>query len=445
MAAVRRYDILDTPPDAAFNRVAAMAVRLFDVPAASVTIVDTDRIWFKATYGLDGVTEIGRKPGLCASAVLRAGILVVPDTLDDPAARANPLVTGPTGARFYAGAPITTADGHRLGTVNILDTRPRSITETDAQILADLAAMVMDTLELRLAALRRLRQEQERRKEQEQARAQAERDKLMLAAYAATLQRTLLPPVLPTVPGMELACHYQTASTLDVGGDFYDVFPLGSGRWAFFLGDVCGKGSEAAAVTSLTRYTLREAAQHHHDPKDVLAALNSALLLDPATGSRFCTCVFGTLDPDPRGGYTVAVATGGHPPLFHLQPDGDGHLLVESVLPPGGMLVGALPEAHFASLTLRLALGHSLLLYTDGLTEARRRDGSMLGEHGVAAFLASRTTTAAAVLVEDTVALIASLHQQTSDDIAILALSVPPRPPHAPPAGAPTSRSTDTP
>ncbi|MFF8605665.1 PP2C family protein-serine/threonine phosphatase [Streptomyces sp. NPDC015346] len=436
MAAVRRYDILDTPPDGAFDRVAAIAARLFDVPVASVTIVDEDRIWFKAAHGLEGVTQIGRDPGLCASAILRDDTLVIPDTLADPVACANPLVAGPMGVRFYAAAPIITVDGYRLGTVNIIDTKPRLITEADTATLADLASMVLDAMELRLSALRRLRAEQDRRKEQEKARERAERDRAAVAAFASTLQRTLLPPALPVVPGLDLACHYQTDSPRDVGGDFYDVFPLGGGRWAFFLGDVCGKGAEAAVVTSLTRYTLRAAAQHHTDPTDVLADLNTALLLDPSVGSRYCTCVFGTLVPHPDGGFTVTVAGGGHPPIFHLTPETSGtrgtcgtsgQIRVEGVRPKGGMLVGAFDQAQFASHTLRLAPGQGLLLYTDGLTEARLADGSMLGEEGVAAFLASRSTAAAADLVEDTVALITDLPEGAGDDVALLALSVPDR------------------
>ncbi|MGW0561495.1 PP2C family protein-serine/threonine phosphatase [Streptomyces sp. NPDC003016] len=445
MAAVRRYDILDTPPDGAFDRVAAVAARLFDVPVATVTIVDEDRIWFKATHGLEGVTEIGRDPGLCASAILTDDTLVIPDALADPVACSNPLVAGPLGVRFYAAAPIITADGHRLGTVNILDTRPRLITAADTATLADLAAMVVDALELRLSALHRLREEQERRIEQEEARKQAERDKEAITSFASALQRTLLPPALPAVPGLELACHYQTASPRDVGGDFYDVFPLGGDRWAFFLGDVCGKGAEAAAVTSLTRYTLREAAQHHSDPIDVLDALNSALLLDPSVGSRYCTCVFGTLTPAPEGGFTVVVATGGHPPLFHLEHDGDVVVRVEGVRPTGGMLVGALDQARFASHTLYLAPGHGLLLYTDGLTEARLADGAMLGEDGVAAFLATRDTSAASALVEETVALIANMPQGAGDDVALLALSVPHRAAAEQPTAAVTTHTLATP
>ncbi|MBM7173222.1 SpoIIE family protein phosphatase [Streptomyces sp. G44] len=460
IAAVRRYDILDTPPDGAFDRVAALAARLFDVPVASVTIVDSDRIWFKAAHGLDGVEQIGRDPGLCGSAILRDGALVIPDTLLDPVAAGNPLVAGEMGVRFYAAAPITTPDGHRLGTVNVLDTRPRSITEDDIATLFDLAAIVMDEMELRLSALRALRDEQERRAresrhaETERARAEAERaareqaekDKAAIAAFASTLQRTLLPPALPVVPGLELGCHYRTASVHDVGGDFYDVFPVDENRWAFFLGDVCGKGPEAATVTALARHTLRAAAQIDPDPVTVLRTLNTALLSDVAAGSRFCTALYGLLTPQEDGGFTVTVATGGHPPAYHVRPDDGGSVWVKAVRPKGGMLIGAFAEAHFAESTFRLAPGEGLFLYTDGLTEARIAQGAMLGEDGLTGFLHQRTgPLTATALVDDTITLLGSLTEGAGDDVALLTLSVPDSD-AAPEAGvAATAHTTATP
>ncbi|HEX2298672.1 MAG TPA: GAF and ANTAR domain-containing protein [Pseudonocardiaceae bacterium] len=167
LAAVRRYDILDTPPDGAFDRVVALAARFFDAPMATVTIVDTDRIWFKAAYGLEGVSEIGRDPGLCASAILQDEPYLLPDTLKNPEAAGNPLVTGELGLRFYAAAPIVTTDGYRLGTVNVLGAQPRPVTPGEADTLRDLAAVVTDALELRLAAMHTVRLERELRASQE--------------------------------------------------------------------------------------------------------------------------------------------------------------------------------------------------------------------------------------------------------------------------------------
>jgi hypothetical protein len=167
LCAVRRYDILDTPPDGAFDRIAALAARFFGVQMATVTIVDEDRIWFKATEGLYGVTQIDRDPGLCASAILQDEPYLLPDTLQKAEAMNNPLVRGEMGIRFYAAAPITTLDGYRLGTVNVLDTRSRTVTAPEADTLRDLAAVVMDELELRLSSLRTIQLEQELRVSQE--------------------------------------------------------------------------------------------------------------------------------------------------------------------------------------------------------------------------------------------------------------------------------------
>jgi hypothetical protein len=152
LRALTLYGVLDTARDKTFDRIARMAARCFAAPMATVSIVDTDRIWFKAAYGLHGVKQIGRDPGLCASAILDDVPYLVCDALADPRASNNPLVYGTLGIRFYADAPIVTADGHRLGTVDVLDTRPHQPTDDQVAMLADLAATVMDQLELRRAA-----------------------------------------------------------------------------------------------------------------------------------------------------------------------------------------------------------------------------------------------------------------------------------------------------
>lgn len=160
IAAVGRYEILDSPPDGAFDRITKLAARIFKVPIATITIVDSDRIWFKAKYGIDAA-EIGRDPGLCASAVLDYEPLVINDAAKDPRTLENPLVRGELGLRFYAGVPLTTADGYNLGTLNIIDVEPRELTEDDLEMLEELAEVVIDELELRLSALRLFRRFEE--------------------------------------------------------------------------------------------------------------------------------------------------------------------------------------------------------------------------------------------------------------------------------------------
>ncbi|RZU74333.1 GAF domain-containing protein [Micromonospora kangleipakensis] len=159
LAAVRRYEILDTPTDGTFTNVAWLAATTFGTPIATVSIVDAERVWFAATHGLDGVAEVGVDPGLCASVVEQDGPYVVTDAAVDPRTLDHPLVRGELGLRFYAAAPITTVDGHHLGTVNVIDRQPREATDTQVSLLIRLAALVAEHLDLRLTALQTVRTE----------------------------------------------------------------------------------------------------------------------------------------------------------------------------------------------------------------------------------------------------------------------------------------------
>ncbi|MBL0218767.1 MAG: sigma 54-interacting transcriptional regulator [Myxococcales bacterium] len=151
LEALRRYEILDTPPDGAFDQITAVAAAFFRVPIAIVSLVDHDRIWFKSRMGLDA-REVEREPGLCSSAILSSDLYRVHDAAIDPRTLANPLVTGELGLRFYAAAPLRTHDGFNLGTLCVSDREPRELTATEAEMLTRLASLVMDQMELRLAA-----------------------------------------------------------------------------------------------------------------------------------------------------------------------------------------------------------------------------------------------------------------------------------------------------
>jgi PAS domain S-box-containing protein len=149
--ALHRYQILDTPPDGAFDHLTAVAAALFRVPIAIVSLVDHDRIWFKSHRGLD-VSEMEREPGLCASAIFSPDVYHIRDAAADARALANPLVAGGFGLRFYAAAPLRTHDGFNLGTLCIMDRKARELSMSEAEMLTKLAALVMDQMELRLAA-----------------------------------------------------------------------------------------------------------------------------------------------------------------------------------------------------------------------------------------------------------------------------------------------------
>jgi signal transduction histidine kinase len=148
---LQKYNILDTPPDGSFDRITRLAAILLDVPIAIVTLVDTDRIWFKSRYGLD-VQQIPRDPGLCSSAILGDNFYEVNDAPSDPRTLANPLVAGEFGLRFYAAVPLKVKEGHNLGTLCVIDKKPRKLKPKQIEILQYLSDILIDQMELRLAA-----------------------------------------------------------------------------------------------------------------------------------------------------------------------------------------------------------------------------------------------------------------------------------------------------
>ncbi|HRO10448.1 diguanylate cyclase [Amaricoccus sp.] len=150
--ALRRYAILDTPADGAFDRITQLAAEMLEVPVAVVSLVDTSRIWYKSVHGPFPLREIGRLPGLCAAAIGHDGAYVVESARGDPRTQEHPLVAGAFGLEFYAGVPLRTYDGHVLGMLCCMDTRPRGATPQQLRFLETLAAIVMDEIELRRSA-----------------------------------------------------------------------------------------------------------------------------------------------------------------------------------------------------------------------------------------------------------------------------------------------------
>ena len=150
LAALQRYKILDTPPEPAFDRIVRLAALLLDVPIALISLIDADRQWCKARYGLDA-PETPRAIAFCDHAIRGSSVLVVPDAKLDPRFCQNPVVTGEPHVRFYAGAPLVTPDGFAIGTICAIDRAPRDLNARDATILAALAEQVLHELEVRSA------------------------------------------------------------------------------------------------------------------------------------------------------------------------------------------------------------------------------------------------------------------------------------------------------
>lgn len=239
-------------------------------------------------------------------------------------------------------------------------------------------------------------------------------------AISQSLQRSLLPPGLPAVPNVEVDVIYRAAGEgNEVGGDFYDVFPIRDGAYGFAIGDVCGTGPEAAAVTGLARHALRLLAREGFGGPAVLERLNAAIL-DEGTRSRFLTLLYGELWPQEDGSALLKVVCAGHPLPLRLRQDGS----VEPAADPQPLL-GVMEDLELYEQEFTLEPGDVLLCVTDGVTE--RREGTrMLGDDGLADVLAHCTgLTAGAVAARILRAVERFAAEPPSDDMAILTMRVP--------------------
>jgi PAS domain S-box-containing protein len=239
-------------------------------------------------------------------------------------------------------------------------------------------------------------------------------------AISQALQRSLLPPGLPQIPGVEVEVIYRAAGEgNEVGGDFYDLFPIKDGAYGFAIGDVCGTGPEAAAVTGLARHALRLLAREGFTGPAVLERLNAAIL-DEGTRSRFLTLLYGELWPQEDGSAVLKVVCAGHPLPLRLRQDGS----VESAADPQPLL-GVMEDLELYEQVITLDPGDVLLCVTDGVTE--RREGTrMLGDDGLADVLTTCTgLTAGAVATRVLRAVERFAAEPASDDMAILAMRIP--------------------
>jgi sigma-B regulation protein RsbU (phosphoserine phosphatase) len=249
-----------------------------------------------------------------------------------------------------------------------------------------------------------------------QAKQQAEASERRATQLAETLQRTLIPPAPAAVPGLDLAAEYRPAGRGDeVGGDFYDVFEIGDDDWVAVVGDVCGKGAAAAVVTAFARHAVRALAVRERSPSRVLAQLNDLLLR--SEHDRFCTVVLVRLHRV-GGRWTATIACGGHPlPVVTAAggPRRAGH---------PGPLLGVFDHVEHRDEEIELGPGDTLVLFTDGVLEARHGD-ELYGDQRLAAWLAAHPGGAEAVsagLLDEVLGFQGGVPR---DDIVILAVRVP--------------------
>jgi len=295
--------------------------------------------------------------------------------------------------RAFAVLPLV-ASGRVLGALSLMFAQPMKFDQDERELLLALASQSAVAL----------------------ARAQLyEREH----AVAQTLQASLLPRALPAIEGLDIAARLEAgAPGVDVGGDFYDAFALADGVWGLAIGDVCGKGVDAAALTALSRHTLRAAAHEHSSPSAVLDVLNRAVLADGRPG-QFLTAIFARLETQPSGRFRLVFACGGHPPPVVLDAGREPRPLRCT-----GTLLGVVDDPELVDATIELDVGDTLLLYTDGLTEAGA-PSRLLGTEDVARLLASVRGETASQTAEGCLReALAASGGAIRDDIAVLVAQV---------------------
>jgi PAS domain S-box-containing protein len=245
----------------------------------------------------------------------------------------------------------------------------------------------------------------------ENARLYAERDRI-----ARTLQQSLLPPDLPEIDGVTIEARFRPAGEgIEMGGDFYDAFEAGEDAWAVTIGDVCGKGPDAAALTALVRYTLRAVTMHERRPEHALELVNRAILRN-RNDDRFCSAVLAVIENRPSG-VCVELASAGHPLPLLLRPDGS----VEAI-GARGHLLGLWPDFEAEPLSIELEPGDALILYTDGVTDARAPE-RILDTDDLAELVRGCAGAGAAVLAERIERTVSEgLAGEPRDDIAVLVI-----------------------
>jgi anti-sigma regulatory factor (Ser/Thr protein kinase) len=330
------------------------------------------RVWHASESRMEGLRQVLEKEPPQLPATARGGAVDWPWPAD-------PAAYGPGGAAL---ACRLIAGGRALGTLLVGRAGLVRMPDEVVGLIEDFVRRVA----LALASARRYTRQ---------------------ATISRVLQRGLLPSGIARIPGVESAVVYEPTGDISAGGDFYDVFPAGDGRWCFVLGDVCGNGPEAAVVTGLVRPWLRLLAREGYDVGEVLDRLNQLLGeeavgeaveaaggadpggpgLPPGGGpARFLSLLYGELVPlgqGSEGGVRCTLASAGHPLPLVLQPDGS----VRTVAVPQ-ILLGVVEDAAYESETFDLAPGETLLCVTDGVTEHRSGSRQFDDEDGLAAVLA---------------------------------------------------------
>jgi serine phosphatase RsbU (regulator of sigma subunit)/anti-sigma regulatory factor (Ser/Thr protein kinase) len=296
----------------------------------------------------------------------------------------------PAGTASWLAVPLFGRTGESVGLLHLSDSRAGAFSANDEAALVQLAQIASVALE----NTRLYQHEHE---------------------ISQTLQRSLLPPHMPEIPGVAISARFRPAGEGDeVGGDFYDIFEMGRGRWGIAIGDVCGKGASAATVTALARYTLRATAIHEREPARILAVLNEALLRHQPD-QRFCTLTYAALEPSRR---RLELVRGGHPPPLLLR---DGAV---EPLGSSGTILGIMEDPPLDQHEVRLRPGDTVVFYTDGVTDAHAPERLVDQEELEAALRECQGMSPPEVAARIEALALQGIESPPRDDIAILVVAL---------------------
>ncbi len=383
LAMLREYEVLDTDPEIGFDDLTALAASICEVPVSAITLIDTDRQWFKSSVGMDA-SETPLEFSFCAYAILKPEALVVEDATLNETFSSNPAVTAEDGIRFYAGVPLRTPEGFALGTICVADRVPRQLRPDQMRSLEALSRQVQTQLELRrrLRDLRRTSAQRDRAQAESAAKSQEiERD----LGFARQFQQALLPhneayPEISTASPAPLRLHFHHIyqPTLSLGGDFFDVIKLSEHQAGVFIADVMGHGARSALVTAIIRTLFQELAPQSTDPGEVLERLNARFCGIVQESGQFlfasaCYLVFDTQLA------LVSFSCAGHPAPVRANQQRTRVVPLEEARATGPAL-GLSSDAIFGQSSQALDAGDVFLLFTDGLVEAPDAEGEEFGE-----------------------------------------------------------------
>jgi len=377
LAALYALNLLDSGPEERFNRVTEIASALFDVPIAYISLVDENRQWYKACFGMP-TGETSREVSFCGYAILSDDPLIITDARDDERFHDNPLVTGEPHIRFYAGLPLKCPEGFNVGTLCLVDQSARNLDADSEQLLRQLGKIL--EREIASSTIAQLHSEISELRTMEQDYLKAIQDTM---AIGRRIQTNFLPKDPPEVDGWSLAAVFKPA--MEVAGDFYDFIEIEKGKIAIAIGDISGKGVGAAIFMSTVRTLLRSAversAAEDRDEMEAVSQVNDYIATHHrAGGHMFASLFFCVINKETGGGLYI---NAGHCPPIVQRKDG-----AIDRLNPTGPAVGLMKGCSFKVEAIRLEPGDQLIGFTDGLDECRNDSDEMFGDDKVVEIIA---------------------------------------------------------